>query len=221
MTADPDRVTTARALLDHLGLRPADLTDPDAPARAVPTVADYLPRVEAAASPGTRRSYRSSWNRMAAALGDRRLDQVTASDIEALMRQATAGARSRRNSHHGRHAGEHLIAAARAIYRRAIADGYLTAADSPAHRYRRHRPSSWAGLQVPGMGEPGPPAAAQADPPRRTSPGTQAGSPCEVKRGLLLSVGVSAPARVEAGAVSLTVFPAILVSRFQRPGSGR
>ncbi|MCG5466644.1 hypothetical protein MED01_005683 [Micromonospora sp. MED01] len=55
------------------------------------------------------------------------------------MRQAAAGARPRRNSRNGRHAGEHLIAAARAFYNRAIADGYLTGVDSPAHRIRKPR----------------------------------------------------------------------------------
>ncbi|MFV2104721.1 tyrosine-type recombinase/integrase [Micromonospora sp. LOL_024] len=137
MTADPERVATARALLVHLGLNAADLTGTDPP--TVPTVADYLSVVDAAASPGTRRTYGSSWRRMAAALGDRRIDAVRASDVEALMRQATVGARSRRNSRHGRHAGEHLVAAARAFYNRAIADGYLAAVDSPAHRIGKPR----------------------------------------------------------------------------------
>ncbi|WP_174534870.1 tyrosine-type recombinase/integrase [Micromonospora chalcea] len=137
MTTDPDRVATARALLEHLGLTAADLTSNSPP--TVPTVAEYLPTVVAAASQGTRRTYGSSWRRMAAALGDRRIDAVRASDIEALMRQATAGARSRRNSRHGRHAGEHLIAAARAFYNRVIADGHLIAADSPAHRISKPR----------------------------------------------------------------------------------
>ncbi|MEU1241767.1 hypothetical protein ABZ388_15560 [Micromonospora parva] len=105
----------------------------------MPTVAEYLPAVVAAASPGTRRTYGSSWRRMAAALGEWRIDAVRASDIEALMRQAAAGARPRRNSRNGRHAGEHLIAAARAFYNRAIADGYLTVVDSPAHRVRKPR----------------------------------------------------------------------------------
>ncbi|MFG3690251.1 hypothetical protein [Micromonospora sp. NPDC047740] len=38
----------------------------------------------AAASPGIRRTYGPYWNRMAGALGHLRLDEVTASDIEAL-----------------------------------------------------------------------------------------------------------------------------------------
>ncbi|MGC4834845.1 tyrosine-type recombinase/integrase [Micromonospora vinacea] len=134
---DPDRVATARALLEHLGLTAADLTDSNRP--AVPTVAEYLPVVIAAAGPATRRTYGSFWRRMAAALGDLRIDAVRASDLEALMRQAVAGARPRRNSRNGRYAGEHLIAAARAFYNRAIADGYLTVVDSPAHRVRKPR----------------------------------------------------------------------------------
>ncbi|MEV4824614.1 site-specific integrase [Micromonospora sp. NPDC049274] len=137
MTTDPDRVATARALLKHLDVTAADLTDSNR--TVVPTVAEYLPAVVAAASPATRRTYGSSWRRMAAAYGDRRIDAVRASDIEALMRQAAAGARPRRNSRHGRHAGEHLIAAARAFYNRAIADGYLSIMDSPAHKVRKPR----------------------------------------------------------------------------------
>jgi integrase len=76
---------------------------------------------------------------MAAAWGDRTLDAVAASDIEAMQRQMAATARSRRNSRSGRHAGEHVIAAARAIYNRAIADGLIDAAASPAHRVVKPR----------------------------------------------------------------------------------
>ena len=68
------------------------------------------------------RTYSSYWNKMAAAWGTRPLDQITASDIEAMQHRMATTARSRRNSRHGRHAGEHVIAAARAIYTRAIAD---------------------------------------------------------------------------------------------------
>jgi len=62
-----------------------------------------------------------------------------ASDIEAMQRQMAATARSRRNSRTGRHAGEHVIAAARAIYNRAIADGLIDASASPAHRVVKPR----------------------------------------------------------------------------------
>jgi hypothetical protein len=48
--------------------------------------------------------------------GDRRLDAVSATDIEALQREAVGMAVSRRNGCGGRHAGEHVIAAARALF---------------------------------------------------------------------------------------------------------
>src|SRR5262245_41865242 len=76
---------------------------------------------------------------MAAAWGERTLDTVAASDSEAMQRQMAATARSRRNSRSGRHAGEHVIAAARAIYNRAIADGLTDATASPAHRVVKPR----------------------------------------------------------------------------------
>lgn len=137
MPVDPARVAAARQLLAHLGVTPADLQSHSGP--SLPTLAEYLPHVVAAAGPGARRTYGTYWNRMAAAWGERPLDAVAASDIEAMQRQIAATARSRRNSRSGRHAGEHVIAAARAIYNRAIADGLIDAAASPAHRVVKPR----------------------------------------------------------------------------------
>lgn len=56
--------------------------------------------------------------------GDRRLGTIAATDIEAtdieaLQREAAATAVSRRHGRGGRHAGEHVIAAARASLRNA------------------------------------------------------------------------------------------------------
>jgi hypothetical protein len=124
-------------MLAHLGVTLADLQADPGP--GLPTVGEYLPRVVAAAGPGARRTYGSYWNCMAAAWGERTLDAVAASDIEAMQRQMAATARSRRNSRSGRHAGEHVIAAAQAIYNRAIADGLIDAAASPAHRVVKPR----------------------------------------------------------------------------------
>src|SRR5689334_9001422 len=130
--ADPGRVAIARQVLAELGVTVADLQADPGP--GLPTLAEYLPRVVAAAGPGALRTYGTYCNRMAAGWADRTLDAVAASDIEAMQRQMAATARSRRNSRSGRHAGEHVIAAARAIYNRAIADGLVDAAASPAHR---------------------------------------------------------------------------------------
>ena len=137
MSAEPDRIATAQAMLAELGVT---LTDLHRAQRArVPTMAEYLPQVMAAAGPGTRRAYGPYWQRMAAAWGARHLDTITSTDVEALQRQIAATARSRRNSRHGRHAGELAIAAARAVYTRAIADGHLEPGTSPAHRVAKPR----------------------------------------------------------------------------------
>ncbi len=76
---------------------------------------------------------------MQAAWGDRRVDSISASDIEAIQRQAIPVARKRRTSRGGRHAGEHVIAAARAVFNRAVADGLIDAAANPAHRVPKPR----------------------------------------------------------------------------------
>ncbi len=76
---------------------------------------------------------------MATTWADRHLNEVYASDIEAMKHTAATTARSRRTTRHGRHAGEHVVAAARAIYNRAIADGLIDQKDSPAHRVVKPR----------------------------------------------------------------------------------
>lgn len=137
MTADPTRVAAARQILAHLGVTLTDLQAEPAP--RLPTLAEYLPQVIAAAGPGARRTYGTYWQRMNAAWGHRPLDTIAASDIEAMQRQIAATAQSRRNSRSGRHAGEHVIAAARAIYNRAIADRLIDTTASPAHRVVKPR----------------------------------------------------------------------------------
>jgi integrase len=137
MSADPARVATARQMLAALGVTIADLQADPGP--GLPTLAEYLPQVIAAAGPGARRTYGTYWNRMAAVWGERTLDAIAATEIEAMQRQMAATARSRRNSRTGRHAGEHVIAAARAVYNRAIADGLIDPGASPAHRVVKPR----------------------------------------------------------------------------------
>jgi integrase len=133
MAPDQETIRQARHALEALGVSVADLQAAE-PGRQVPTVAEYLPRVQHAAGPGANRTYGTYWNQMAHRWRDRRLDEVLVTDVEALMREAAAKAVPRRNGRGGRHAGEHLIAAARAFFTRAIADGYLPAGASPAHQ---------------------------------------------------------------------------------------
>jgi hypothetical protein len=66
-------VATARRLLAELGVTLIDLVDQDAQQAGMPTWADYLPRVIAAAGPGATRTYGTYWARMATAWGTRAL----------------------------------------------------------------------------------------------------------------------------------------------------
>jgi site-specific recombinase XerD len=139
VTADPSRVAAAHTLLAQLGVSVADLqAAPDSNQR-MPTVAEYLPRVMAAATPSSCRTYGTYWTRMATVWGDWPLDTVAATDVEALQRDCVKHARRRSNGRGGRHAGENVISAARAFYTRAVADGLIPAGTSPAHQVRKPR----------------------------------------------------------------------------------
>ncbi|WP_306215626.1 tyrosine-type recombinase/integrase [Actinoplanes sp. RD1] len=137
MAADPGLVAVARGLLAQLGVSVADLQLAQ-PQTAV-TVNDYLPRVRAAASTSSNRTYGSYWNRMSAAWGERPVASIAATDVEAFQRRCARTSRQRRNGRGGRQAGENAVAAARAFFSRAIADGLIATGASPAHQVAKPR----------------------------------------------------------------------------------
>jgi hypothetical protein len=132
-------VEAARLLLDRMGISMADLLDAQPPRPKAPTFAEYVPVVAAAVSPGTRKAYGSYWDRVVQAWGDRPIDEPRPSEIEQLRSQVQANIVPRRNSRGGRSAAEHLVAALRCLYRRAVADGYLEATDNPALKVDKPR----------------------------------------------------------------------------------
>jgi len=132
-------INAALVLLQGMGLTPEDLAaiSPDRP--AVPTFAEYVPVVSAAVGDGTRRAYGTYWNRVLDQWGTRRLDEPTPSDIRQLMACVKAHAVVRRNSRGGRSAEEHVVAALRCVYQRAVDDGLIRAADNPARKVAKPR----------------------------------------------------------------------------------
>jgi integrase/recombinase XerC len=135
----PDEIEAARILLRKMGISPADLTDAPTDSPAVPTFAEYIPRVSDAVSSGTRRVYGSYWNRVIQAWGPRHITEVTASDISQLAEHVKATVITRRNARGGRGAAEHLIAALRCMYKHAVADGILGESENPAARVPKPR----------------------------------------------------------------------------------
>jgi integrase/recombinase XerC len=135
----PAEIEAARVLLEKLGVSPADLLHAPVESAGVPTFAEYIPRVSAAVSAGTRRVYGSYWNRVVRLWEARPITEVSASDISQLAEQIKAAVVKRKNARGGRGAAEHLIAALRCLYKQAIADGILTDAEDPAARVPKPR----------------------------------------------------------------------------------
>jgi len=118
-------IDAALVLLSRMGITPEDLVGMAAPRPAAPTFAAYVPVVAAAVSAASRRAYGSYWNRLLEHWGQRRIDEPSPSEIQALAEQIRAGAVVRRNGRGGRSTVENFITALRCLYRHAVADGYL------------------------------------------------------------------------------------------------
>jgi integrase/recombinase XerC len=123
-SAQQAAIEAALLVLEKMGISPADLTAPRERAQ-LPTFAEYVPVVSAAVTAGTRRAYGSYWNRIVAQWGERRLDEPTPSEIRQLMKLVKASVVPRRNARGGRSAEEHVVAALRCLYRRAVPDTRL------------------------------------------------------------------------------------------------
>jgi integrase/recombinase XerC len=132
-------VEAALLLLERMGLSPADLAAVPQDRLPVPTFAEYVPVVAGAVSAGTRRAYGSYWNRIVSHWGARHLDEVTPSEIRQLMAHVKTHVVTRRNARGGRSAAEHLVAALRCVYQRAVDDGLIAEADNPARKVAKPR----------------------------------------------------------------------------------
>lgn len=130
-------LAAARLLLERMGVTPEQLLQVVTPKPPAPTFAEYLPVVEAAVGPGTRRVYGSYWNRVRERWGQRPIDQPTPSQIKQLCEDVRANVVLRRNARGGHKAAEHLIAALRCLYRHAIADGLVK--ENPALKVPKPR----------------------------------------------------------------------------------
>lgn len=132
-------VEAALLVLERMGLSAADLLSVPTGQPTIPTFAEYVPVVSGAVSAGTRRAYGSYWNRVVEQWGGRRLDEITPSEIRQLMVYVKAHVVPRRNARGGRSAEEHLVAALRCLYQRAVDDGLISEADNPARKVAKPR----------------------------------------------------------------------------------
>jgi integrase/recombinase XerC len=151
-------VEAARLMLARMGLRPEDLLT-DAPldgavvsggARGVggarvPTFGEYIETLMQVRPPGFD-VYKHYWNRITATWSERRLDEVTPSDIERFITAMRDNdvIRTKKNYRGGRVAAMHAVSAFRSLYNRAENDGLITPAQNAARRVAKPRraPSS-------------------------------------------------------------------------------
>jgi hypothetical protein len=110
-----------------LGLDLADLIAADTiAATQLPTVSSYLETIAPTFTTATAATYRPYWRLTSAHLGDRRLTDVTVTDLVAVVDDAAARAKRRRPGSTGRATRESCVAAMRAVFRRAADAGLIT-----------------------------------------------------------------------------------------------
>jgi integrase len=117
------------------GLTLEDLITAARPDATLPTVSEFRPRVEAAASESARSTYRTYWNVLEEAYGTHRLDQVTTTDLKVVSNQVTTAAKAKGG--HGRSAAEHFVSSSRCFFRTAVEDGLI--ASNPAAKVEKPR----------------------------------------------------------------------------------
>lgn len=93
-------------------------------------VADYVPLVMDAMSVNTRKGWKTYADVIVTLWGERQLDEVLTTDIQAAARNIQAQAVRRANSNMGTGAAEGFISCARAVWNRAVVDGLV--ANNPA-----------------------------------------------------------------------------------------
>ncbi|MFC8042842.1 tyrosine-type recombinase/integrase [Nocardia sp. NPDC057353] len=128
----PHDLDMARALLERMGVDPADLLNHSKTDLDVPTFADYIPRIAQAVTPGTRRTYLSYWQRLTTTWPDRRLNEPSVLELQTLVEATRQTALARRNSRDGRSAAENMVSALRCLYRFAVNDGHVSPHRDPS-----------------------------------------------------------------------------------------
>lgn len=125
MTGRQLRARVVLAEAHRLGIDLTDLIAVGDPAR-LPTLSAWIAEIEPAFTPSTARTYRPYWRLAVGTLGDRRLAELTAVDLAAVVTAAGTRARRTHPDWTGRSAEETCVAALRALTVRAVAAGHLT-----------------------------------------------------------------------------------------------
>ena len=97
-TISTAELDAARLILDQMGISPEDLLRDEAGRPTAPTFGEYVPKVSAAVTNGTRRVYGAYWKRLVEHWECRRLDEPTPSEIKQLSEYLRTHVVTRRNA---------------------------------------------------------------------------------------------------------------------------
>ncbi|GAA2831191.1 tyrosine-type recombinase/integrase [Crossiella cryophila] len=143
------QIEAARVVLDSMGLKPEDLVEPPRVRPAVPTFAEYIPVVSDAVADGARKAYGPYWKRIEKSWGERRMDELSPSDIRAKMEEIRRNVVIRRSARGGYSAAGHFVSAVRCLYRHLVDDKLMSRDDNPTLKIKKPAapPSRRHGLQ--------------------------------------------------------------------------
>ncbi|GAA4553058.1 tyrosine-type recombinase/integrase [Amycolatopsis samaneae] len=137
-TIDPV-VAAARLLLEQLGIPVADLLAAHTGRTPMPTIAEYLPAVRAASTTASTKTREPHWQLLAQEWGNRRINEPTLSELEALANQVQERSQTRPNSRGGHGAKSNFVDTAKHFYRHAVLDRKIPAFANPAAHLKNHR----------------------------------------------------------------------------------
>ncbi|WP_040840618.1 tyrosine-type recombinase/integrase [Nocardia brevicatena] len=137
-------IAAVQMLMDRLGVSVTDLTNGPAAETASPasTFGEFIPAtLDRMPANRTREHYRSYWNKILAQPGwaQRRLDEPTPADLQALCEQIRANRVIRRSDRGGNDVVRHVIDALRRLYKHAEDSRLIDPRDNPATRLTKPR----------------------------------------------------------------------------------
>ncbi|MFI5586402.1 tyrosine-type recombinase/integrase [Amycolatopsis sp. NPDC051758] len=127
-----DLVAAAMLLLNSMGLSLNDLTKADVTTRAVPTFAEFVPRIAATANANSASNWINYWRVLVSDWGSRKITEPTTTELMQLAVTVQQQATTRKNSRGGYGAMANFVDAVKYLYRQAIADKHLLATENPA-----------------------------------------------------------------------------------------
>ena len=110
------------------------------------TIAEFLPKVENAATDGKKKTYATYWRLLVDQHGDKLLSEVKTSTLQALSLFAKTHAIQRSNGRNGTSAQEHCVSAMRCFFALAVADGLIEKSPATALKKPTRQPSDRRGF---------------------------------------------------------------------------